>query len=263
MPKANVSLSFAVFYVLTRLCQIRTNESGDGDLVINTTTTLREANNDSSLIDEDFPGIFIINSSGGFNQIGGTSLASGVSNGPGNGNSGGGILGGTNINNNFGAGFNNGDGGVKWSLNCDFPGHDIGRIESSGEECGGICIANLQCTHFSRPDNGFCYMKKATLTTSYTTTNGGMCGFVPWRTEYFDGILKFSQANMFPINIFVEKGGKIGMMARAALNGYAIVISLITILNAKKLPEKNVEAPVKPIQNVPTFATPMTMATVT
>jgi hypothetical protein len=190
MSKSNVSLSFGLLYILTRLCQIRTIESGDGDLVINTTTPMRDSNNDSSLVEEDIPGIFIINNSGGFNQIGGTSFAAGVSNGPGNGNSGGGTLGEMNINNNFGTGFSIGGGDVKWNLNCDYPGHNIGRIESTGEECGGICIANLQCTHFSRPEDGFCYMKKALLTTSHTVTHGGMCGFVPWRTEYLDGIVK-------------------------------------------------------------------------
>jgi hypothetical protein len=193
MAKPSVSLLFAVLYVATRICQIRSDESGDGDLIANATTSLTnnltsESNNDSSPIDEDFPGIFIISNSGGFSQIGGTSLASGVANGPGNGISGGGTVQVTNTN-NLGGQFNNGEGGVKWNLNCDFPGNDIGHIESSGEECGGICVANLECTHFSRPDNGVCYMKKATLTTSPTNINGGMCGFVPWRTEYFDGIV--------------------------------------------------------------------------
>jgi len=193
MARSSVSLFFAVLYVATGFCQIRTDESGDGDMITNNTTLMlnnltRESNNDSPLIDEDFPGIFIISNSGGFSQIGGTSLASGVSNGPGNGISGGGTVEITTVN-NFGEKFNDGEGGVKWNLNCDFPGNDIGSIESSGEECGGICIANFQCTHFSRPDSGVCYMKKVMSTTSLTKTNGGMCGFVPWRTEYSDGIV--------------------------------------------------------------------------
>jgi len=61
----------------------------------------------------------------------------------------------------------------------------------------------------------------------------------------------------------VYKGGKIGTMAKVVLNGSGIVIFPVTILDAKKFPEKNAEAPVRPIQNVPTFAIPMTTATVT
>ncbi len=36
-----------------------------------------------------------------------------------------------------------GEGGVKWLLNCDFYGNnDIGQIEATGEQCGGLCVAN-------------------------------------------------------------------------------------------------------------------------
>jgi hypothetical protein len=59
------------------------------------------------------------------------------------------------------------------------------------------------------------------------------------------------------------KGGKIGMTARVELNGSGIVIFPVTILGAKQFREKNVEGPVRPIQNVPTFTIPMTTATVT
>jgi ribosomal protein L3 len=59
------------------------------------------------------------------------------------------------------------------------------------------------------------------------------------------------------------KGGKIGMTARVVLNGSGIVIFPVTILDAKQFREKNVEAPVRPIQNVPTFTIPMTTVTVT
>jgi hypothetical protein len=52
------------------------------------------------------------------------------------------------------------------------------------------------------------------------------------------------------------------MVAKLMLNGYAIAIFLVTILNAKKFLEKNVETPVRPIQNVPTFAILMTITIV-
>ncbi len=53
------------------------------------------------------------------------------------------------------------------------------------------------------------------------------------------------------------------MTARVELNGSGIVIFPVTILGAKQFREKNVEGPVRPIQNVPTFTIPMTTATVT
>lgn len=53
------------------------------------------------------------------------------------------------------------------------------------------------------------------------------------------------------------------MTARVVLNGSGIVIFPVTILDAKQFREKNVEAPVRPIQNVPTFTIPMTTVTVT
>jgi ribosomal protein L3 len=59
------------------------------------------------------------------------------------------------------------------------------------------------------------------------------------------------------------KGGKIGMTARVVLNGSGIVIFPVTILDAKQFREKNVEAPVRPNQNAPTFTIPMTTVTVT
>ena len=75
--------------------------------------------------------------------------------------------------------WNSGEGGFKWLLNCDFFGNDIGRFVATGEQCGGLCIANPECNHF-RNTEGTCYLKKAPLTTS-RTINGGMCGYVPFR----------------------------------------------------------------------------------
>jgi hypothetical protein len=46
-----------------------------------------------------------------------------------------------------------GDGGlVRWDFNCDFNGHDIKFEPSKSENCGGICIANRACTHFTHKD---------------------------------------------------------------------------------------------------------------
>lgn len=76
--------------------------------------------------------------------------------------------------------WNPGGDGVKWLLNCDFFGHDIGQLASTGELCGGLCVANPECNHF-RLHEGFCYLKKAPLSTPRTPINSGMCGFVPYR----------------------------------------------------------------------------------
>jgi hypothetical protein len=72
------------------------------------------------------------------------------------------------------------DSGVKWLANCDFEGHDIGQIESPGDKCGGICLANFECSHF-RYDGKFCRIKKAPLSISRKAINGGACGFIPSR----------------------------------------------------------------------------------
>lgn len=157
--------------------------TGTRSLMTNATTaSLNILTAESIITSDDDPTSFnVVINNGGFSQIGGTSIASGVSNGPGNGNSGGGTVAG--IITDVGKEFNDGGGDVKWLVNCDFPGYDIGRLRSAGEECGGICIANLQCTHFSHTNDGYCYMKKAPLRTPHTVINGVMCGFVPWRFD--------------------------------------------------------------------------------
>ncbi|KZS12767.1 Uncharacterized protein APZ42_022022 [Daphnia magna] len=165
--------------------EINGNEDEVHNLTANATMALLDVSMAESNVTSDgvLPGFNVVINNGGFSQVGGTSIASGVSSGTGDGNSGGGTVAVGGIPPNFGEEFNDGGGDVKWLMNCDFPGHDIGRLESSGEECGGICIANLQCTHFSHSNDGYCHMKRAPLTVSRTTKNGGMCGFIPWRFD--------------------------------------------------------------------------------
>jgi hypothetical protein len=79
------------------------------------------------------------------------------------------------------------DGGFKWRTKCDFYGDDIGIIPltvATREECGRLCIANPQCSHFSFGWMENCYMKKAPLTKPrqdvvYEST--AICGIIPWR----------------------------------------------------------------------------------
>lgn len=46
-----------------------------------------------------------------------------------------------------------------WALGCEFIGNDLKNVRSAGEECGGKCAANPECTHFTWND-GTCWMKK-------------------------------------------------------------------------------------------------------
>ena len=72
-----------------------------------------------------------------------------------------------------------GDNGIsRWDFNCNFNGRDIGVRPSTGEQCGGVCIANPECTHFTH-SGGSCYMKRYTgsdFREEYA--NGQTCGFI-------------------------------------------------------------------------------------
>jgi len=71
------------------------------------------------------------------------------------------------------------NGQVRWAFNCDFSGNDIRSQSSSGADCGGLCVSNQQCTHFTHW-NGVCYMKKANNPTA-SNLNGGVCGWIDHR----------------------------------------------------------------------------------
>ena len=74
-----------------------------------------------------------------------------------------------------------GDSGLsRWDFSCDFTGRDIDSKSSSGEQCGGICISNSQCTHFTF-GNGICWMKRNTNQWFESNSPGAVCGFIPGR----------------------------------------------------------------------------------
>ncbi|XP_047142977.1 uncharacterized protein LOC124817195 [Hydra vulgaris] len=53
-----------------------------------------------------------------------------------------------------------GDGGLaRWDTNCDFNGSDIDHVPSTGAQCGGVCIADARCTHFTY-SSGTCHKKR-------------------------------------------------------------------------------------------------------
>jgi hypothetical protein len=76
-----------------------------------------------------------------------------------------------------------GDNGLsRWDRNCDFNGRDIGTSPASGEQCGGVCIANPRCTHYTH-SGGTCYMKRITGFLHEQSHSGAVCGFIPGRSR--------------------------------------------------------------------------------
>jgi len=73
------------------------------------------------------------------------------------------------------------NGQIKWAKGCDFFGFDFHQEKSKDEECGGICLANPKCTHFTWARNGNCNLKKAPNSTDVYTYKGALCGYVTQR----------------------------------------------------------------------------------
>ncbi|KAK4015607.1 hypothetical protein OUZ56_030582 [Daphnia magna] len=78
--------------------------------------------------------------------------------------------------------WNTGSGGVKWLLDCDFPGYNIGNRRSAGKDCGRLCMEYHNCNHFSHFD-GICYMKNVPIEVPHSPAYGGVCGFLPFRFD--------------------------------------------------------------------------------
>lgn len=77
-----------------------------------------------------------------------------------------------------------GDNGlVAWDSNCDFPGQDVFKTSSRGEDCGRLCIYNRQCAFFTW-SNGNCYLKNYQHQSDRTTwAPGAVCGYVKGREK--------------------------------------------------------------------------------
>jgi hypothetical protein len=74
------------------------------------------------------------------------------------------------------------NGLTRFDNDCDFNGHDIGQFPASSEQCGGICIANNQCTHYTY-NGGRCFMKRNTGSLIESYSPGMLCGFIPGRSS--------------------------------------------------------------------------------
>ena len=60
-----------------------------------------------------------------------------------------------------------GDNGLsRWDFNCDFNGRDIRCVPAAGDQCGGVCIANPSCTHFTYSGGTCCIKRSADLGTN-------------------------------------------------------------------------------------------------
>jgi len=79
------------------------------------------------------------------------------------------------------------NGLVNWDYNCDFHEPrfpDIATKPSTGEQCGGVCIANPSCKYFVYRD-GRCWLKggpRASGNKGRSFNAGAICGFVFDRT---------------------------------------------------------------------------------
>jgi peroxidase len=74
------------------------------------------------------------------------------------------------------------NGLTRFDNNCDFNGHDIGTFPASSEQCGGICIANPRCTHYTQ-SGGTCFMKRNRGSLHEQSHSGAVCGFIPGRSR--------------------------------------------------------------------------------
>ena len=94
--------------------------------------------------------------------------------------------------------WHDGDNGlVSWDSNCDFPGQDVFKTNSRGEDCGRLCIYNSQCFFFTW-SNGNCYLKNHQHNADQTTwAPGAVCGFVKAREKLHNFPL-FSQSGFIP-----------------------------------------------------------------
>lgn len=82
-------------------------------------------------------------------------------------------------------------GQVFWDNNCHFVGFVIGWRKSFANQCGGICLDNPECTHFTHalaqiPDanaNGYCFLKRNTNGWREIDEPGNTCGFIRGRSS--------------------------------------------------------------------------------
>ena len=72
------------------------------------------------------------------------------------------------------------DGRFFFASDCAFVGTEIRNVKTStSKECGGLCTADLKCTHFTWESNkGACSLKNATSAAVTRPLKGATCGYV-------------------------------------------------------------------------------------
>jgi hypothetical protein len=78
---------------------------------------------------------------------------------------------------------------TRWDMDCDFNGRDIRCVPASGDQCGGMCISNPSCTHFTY-SGGTCCIKRFTGSWHEQVRTDHVCGFIPGRSSQFLGHTK-------------------------------------------------------------------------
>lgn len=75
------------------------------------------------------------------------------------------------------------NGLVRWDHDCDYNGNDITKHRASGEECGPLCFADPECTHFTHKDSeGICLLKSYYRPGWFEIhSNRDTCGWIPGR----------------------------------------------------------------------------------
>lgn len=81
-------------------------------------------------------------------------------------------------------------GNVKWSFGCDWHGHELKNVPSSGELCGPLCEQTSDCSHFTwtNYNGGTCWLKAGLgilfgnphgfRTLRRTNDNSMVCGYL-------------------------------------------------------------------------------------
>ena len=82
--------------------------------------------------------------------------------------------------------WNVGDNGLsRWQSNCRYVGDYITLKPSNDRQCGGVCIAQSGCTHFTQGD-GTCYMYNAPngKDIGHPVAPGWVCGYIHDRINW-------------------------------------------------------------------------------
>lgn len=69
------------------------------------------------------------------------------------------------------------NGQVTWSNDCEFNGNNIDRPTLQDTQCGGACVSNNRCTHFTWI-SGTCYLKHFDTPGEASGLPGAVCGWV-------------------------------------------------------------------------------------